>query len=135
MSNQLEDIQKLYAKKKTYKIPMEAKEGVEQINLEINPLTLDEIGLLSITKDTPPQEAAEITKKMIVKSLGIEEKEASGISIEYLEDILAAISDANNFNEEDAKKTGIKDFLEKKKKQIAEAKVEDSGKSDRPTEE
>ncbi len=135
MSNQLEEIQKLYAKKKTYKIPKEAKDGVDQINLEISPLTLDEIGLLTITKDTPPQEAAEITKKMIAKSLGVEVKEASGISIEHIEDILSAISDANNFNEEDVKKVGIKEFLGKKKQQIAEAKVEDSGKPDKPTQE
>ena len=135
MSNQIEEIQKLYAKTKTYEIPKEKIKGKDQISIEITPLTLDEIGLLSITNDTPPAKAAEITKSMIAKSLGLEDADVGKIAIEFAEDILAAIGDANNFKDEDMKKTGIKDFLEKKKEQIKKNQEETNGKPSGSTQE
>ena len=133
MSSQIEEIEKLYAKEKVYKIPKNPKEGEGQAQIKVKPLAFDDMGLVSITEDTPPEEATEKTKTMIAKSLGIDETSVAKFSIKYMEDIMAAISDANNFKEEDVKKTGIKDFLEKKRQQIAEAKVEDGGKPSKPT--
>ncbi len=128
MSNQLEEIQKLYAKKKTYKIPKDKKKGGDQISIEITPLTLDEIGLLTVTKETSPEEAAKITKSMIAKSLGLEDVDIGKIAVEYAEDIIEAIADANNFKDEDMKKTGIKDFIKNKQEQIKKNQEETDGK-------
>jgi len=51
---------------------------------------------------------------------------------EFMEDILAAIMDANNFKEEDMKKTGIKDFIKKKQEQIKEQKEKEDAESNKP---
>ena len=117
MSNQIEMIQKLYAKVKTYKIPVEPKENVEQLSLEIMPLSLEDMGALNMKEDMPLSELSKNAKIMFSKSLGIAEEEASKISFEFMEDLLAAVMDANNFKEEDLKKTGIKDFIKKKQEQ------------------
>ena len=135
MSNQLEEIQKLYAKKKTYKIPEKKKDGEDQTSIEITPLTLDEIGLLTVTKETSPEEAAKITKSMIAKSLGLGGVDIGKIAVQYAEDIIAAIADANNFKDEDMKKTGIKDFIKKKQEQIKKNKEDTDGKPSGSTQE
>ncbi len=118
MSNQIETIQKLYAKTKTYKIPKEPKDGVEQLSLDITPLSLEDMGSLNMNEDMPISELSKNAKIMFSKSLKITEDEAAQISFEYMEDLLAAVMNANNFKEEDIKKTGIKDFIEKKQKQM-----------------
>ena len=41
MGSQIEAIEKLYAKKKTYKIPKKPEEGEEQVSIEITPLSLE----------------------------------------------------------------------------------------------
>ncbi len=133
MSNQIEEIQKLYAKVKTYKIPNEPKEGMEQINVEINPLSLEDIGLLNTKDDLPPEELSKKVVSLFAKSLGILSEEAGKISIEFMEDISSALMDANNFKEEDMKKTGIKDFIKKKQKQIEENKEKANGESTEST--
>ncbi len=133
MSNQIEQIQKLYAKTKTYKIPKEPKEGLEQLNIEVTPLSLEDIGLFSVEEDMSPSENAERARKIISKSLGVDEDVTTKISFEFMNDILDAIKDANNFKEEDLKKTGIKDFIQKKQEQIKAKKEEENAKSNRPS--
>jgi len=120
---QLEEIQKLYAKAKPYKIPKEPKEGQDQATLKITPLSLDETQLLDIKKDDSMSETSKNIKKLIAKSLGAKEEEVN-ISFEFLEELMSAIMDANNLSEADKKKTGasIKSFIEKKQEQIAEKK-------------
>ena len=117
MSNQLEMIQKLYAKMKTYKIPAEPKEGQEQIEMEITPLSLEDMGLMNMKEDMPMDELAKNAKVMFSRSLNIPEEDAGKISLSFMEEIFNAIMDVNNFNEADAKGTGIKDFINKKKEQ------------------
>lgn len=118
MSNQIEMIQKLYAKTKTYKVPKVPKEGLEQFDIEITPLSLDDMGLLSMKENMPMDELAKNVKVMFARSLKITEDEAGQISLAYMEEMFEAIMDANNFNDEEAKKTGIKDFIKKKKEQL-----------------
>lgn len=118
----IDAIAKLYAKTKTYKIPKEPREGREQITIDVTPLNLDDMSVLNMKDDMPMKELAENAKKLIGKSLGIKEEEAAKISFEFMEDILNAIMDANNFSEEDKKKTGIKGFIEKKRAQTEEQK-------------
>ena len=117
MSNQSEMIAKLYAKTKTYKIPKEPKEGEEQLDIEITPLSLEDMELLNMKEDMPMNELAKNAKVMFSRSLKITEDEAAIISLSYMEEMFNAIMDANDFNEADAKKTGIKDFISKKKEQ------------------
>ena len=127
MSNQIEVIQKLYAKVKTYTVPKEHKEGVEQLEISITPLSLEDMGSLNMKENMPLSELAKNAKIMFSKSLGIIEEEAAKISFEYMEDLLGAVMDANNFKDEDLKKTGIKKFMEKKREQIKAG--EEDGKS------
>ena len=128
MSNQIEVIQKLYAKVKTYTVPKEPKEGVEQLKISITPLSLEDMGSLNMKENMPLSDLAKNAKIMFSKSLGISEDEAAKISFEYMEDLLGAVMDANNFKDEDLKKTGIKKFMEKKREQIKAG--EEDGKSD-----
>jgi hypothetical protein len=130
MVNQIELIQKLYAKTKTYKIPKEPKEGIDQIDIEITPLSLEDMGALNMKEDMPLSELSKNAKIMFSKSLGITEDAAAKISFAFMEDLLSAVMDANNFKEDDLKKTGIKDFIKKKQEQMQKGETDD--KSDRP---
>ena len=130
-SNQIEQIKKLYAKDKAYKIPKTLKEGQEQIEVIITSLTLEDLSLLQMGDDLPLSELAKNAKILFAKSLQIEEAEASKISIDFMEDLLSAVMDANNLDEKDMKKTGIKSFIEKKRAQI---KAEESKNGTTPRE-
>ncbi len=133
MSDQLEAIEKLYAKKKTYKIPKEPKEGKEQVTLELTPLSLEDMSLLNMKEEMSLQEIAKNVKVMFSRSLGISEKEVSKISFEFMEDLLSAITDVNNFKEEDIKKAGIQEFIKSKKKQAEEKKEKENAESSKQT--
>ena len=118
-------IEQLYAKEKTYKIPKEKIEGKDQVELTIKPLSLDDMGLMNLKNDMPVSEIAKNVTKIFSKSLDISEEKVSKISFEFMGDILNAVMDANNFKEEDMKKTGIKEFIQKKKEQIEDGKPTD----------
>ena len=125
MGNQLDQIKKLYAKSKTYKIPKEPREGVEQIELELRPLSLEDLTELDIKDDMPLSELTKNLTIMVSKSLEVTKEEAGKISSEFMMDILEAIAELNNFNDEDVKKTGIKDFIKRKREQIKAKKEEE----------
>ncbi len=129
MSNQIEMIEKLYAKTKTYKIPEKPRKGVDQLDIEITPLSLEDMGSLNMKEDMPSEEIAKNVTMMVSKSLGITKEQAAKISFEFSADILSAIMDTNNFKDEDLKKTGIKEFIKKKQKQIKE---KENAQSNRP---
>ena len=118
-------IEQLYAKEKTYKIPKEKIEGKDQVELKIKPLSMDDMELMNSDKSLEPSKIAKNTVKMIAKSLKLSEEEVSKISVEFLEDISSAIMDANNFKEEDLKKSVIKEFIQKKKEQMEDGKPTD----------
>ena len=131
MGNQIELIKKLYAKKKTYKVPKEPKEGIDQVSLEITQLSLEDLGGLDMREDMPLSDMAKSVISMVAKSLEITEEEAGKISFEFMGDLLDIVTDANGFNEEDMKKTGIKSFIEKKKELIKEKEEKECGKSNK----
>ncbi len=96
MSNQIEEIQKLYAKGKSYKIPKDPKDSdVKQATIEIMPLSIEEIGLLNMKEEMELPEMAKNMKILFSKSLGCTEEEASKIAVENLEEIMVSIMDAN----------------------------------------
>jgi len=129
MSDQIEAIKKLYAKQKEYKIPIKPKNGEDQVKIFITPLSLEDMDMLKIKDNSPINELAENAKKLFAKSMGCSEEDAGKISFEFMIDIFECIMDANNFNEEDVKNTGIKEFIAKKKKQLAKENSKDGTKS------
>lgn len=129
--NQMEEIKKLYAKEREYKIPEKPKEGQEQIKVKIMPLALDKVSeLKNLEEGASMKDVADNAKSLFSMSLEITPEEAGKLSFEFMEDLLAAVMDANNFKEEDMKKTGIKDFIATKKKQIQEQKEKIDGQPD-----
>ena len=131
MGNQLEEIEKLYAKTKIYKIPKKPKEGEDQASVEITPLSFEDMSLLDMKEDMSLPELAKNMKMIFAKSLQIKEEEAVKISFKHMEDLFEAVGDANDFKDEDMKKVGIKDFIKKKQEQI-KAKEEKDAKSNKP---
>jgi len=132
--NQIDEIEKLYAKPKTYKIPKNPMEGQIQAEVKIMPLGLKDMGLMNVQDDSPIDEISKNVKSLWAISLDISEGEAEKISLEFMKDLMDSFMDANNFKEEDLKKTGIKDFIKKKQEQLKEKKEkEDAKKSDRET--
>lgn len=110
--NQIEEIEKLYAKPKSYKI------GKNEITINIMPLGLKEIGLMNMKQDAPIEEISKNMTKMWAVSLQIEEEEAEKISVEFMQEMMDSFMDANDFKEGDIKKAGIKGFIKKKQEQI-----------------
>ncbi|KKL93998.1 hypothetical protein LCGC14_1869120 [marine sediment metagenome] len=75
---------------------------------------------MNVKEDSPLSEISKNVKSLWAVSLDIEEEEAEKISLEFMKDMMDAFMDANNFKEEDVKKTGIKDFIKKKQEQTKE---------------
>lgn len=127
--NDLAEIEKLYAKPKEYLIPKNPKTNQAQMKIFVRPMSLESMPDFNTKEDAPMSEVIQSARKLIAVSLEINEDEAKKISFEFLQDMVDAIMDANNFTEADAKKTGvnkIKSFLESKNKQITEQKNEQS---------
>lgn len=114
----IEEMEKLQAKSKVY--PIDVSEGV-QANLEIHPLGLDDMGLLSAKENMTMKETADNAKKLISVSLKIPE-ESVKLDIKFMEDVMGAIMKLNGFDNKDMANSGIKKFIEKKKEQIADEK-------------
>lgn len=127
--NQMQEIEKLYARPKEYKIPKEAKEGGPQATLKFIPLGLEHMSLMDMKEDASISEISKKIPKLIAVTLGIEEEQAKLIILEHLSDVMDAFKDVNKFGEEDMKKTGIKEFMAQKRKLIAEQKKDGPDKS------
>jgi len=110
--NQIDEIEKLYAKPKTYKI------GDQKVEVKIMPLGLKDMGLMNVKEDSPIDEISKNVISLWAVSLRITEEQAKKISIEFMKELMDSFMDANNFKEEDLKKTGIKDFIKKKQEQM-----------------
>ena len=118
--NQIDEIEKLYAKPKTYKIPKNPVEGQVQAEIKIIPLGLKDMDLMNVQDDSLIDEISKNVKSLWAVSLEITEDQAEKISLEFMKDLMDSFMDANNFKEEDLKKTGIKDFIKKKQEQLKE---------------
>jgi len=134
MVNQIEEIEKLYAKEKEYKIPKNPKDKQVQATIVITPLGLDDISSLDIKEDAPMKEIAENAKKLFSLSLSITEEEAGKLAFEFMEELIESIMDANNFNEKDMEKTGVKKFLKQKRELIKKEKKDVEGTTEKAQE-
>ena len=124
MSN-IEEMEKLQAKPKKYLIPKNAKDG-PQAELEIFPLGLDDMSLLNAKEDMNMKEMTDNSKELIAISLKIPAEKVI-LDVRFLQEVMEAIMNLNGFDEEDMKKTGIKNFIDQKKSQL-EAKDDGSNK-------
>ena len=105
MSN-LDEIQKLYTKTKSFKIG--------DADIDITPLSLEDMGVMDMKEDATMAEVSRNAIKMFSISLKISEDDAKKISFEFMEELLKNIMGINNFNDKDLKKSGIKEFIERK---------------------
>jgi len=122
MSN-IEEMQKLQAKSKVYSIPKDAPVD-QQASLEIHPLGLDDMSLLSSKENMNMKEMAENSRALIAASLKIEEKDVV-MDIKFMEEVMNAIMDLNGFDNKDMKNSAIKGFIDEEKKKL-EAKKNES---------
>lgn len=120
--NKTEEIEKLFAKDKEYKIPAEPKAGEVQATIVVKQLEIDNMGVFDSKPDATPEENLEQIYKMFELSLGLKKEDSKKISVAYMEELVNAIMDANNISAEEQKGIQIKKFLETKNKQIAELK-------------
>jgi len=106
----------LQGKSKTYKIG--------EIDLEIKPLKLDDMGLFTIDQNASAKEQTESSLKLIEKVLtdsvpDSTEEERKGIGIEHMEELMDAIMDVNGLK--DKKGSGL-DAIKARQAQIKAAK-------------
>ena len=113
MSN-LDEIQKLYTKTRSFKIG--------DADIDITPLSLEDMGVMDMKENAPMSEIARNAIKMFAISLTVSEDVASKISFEFMEELLKKIMEVNNFNDKEMKTTGMKSFIEQKQKVINEKK-------------
>ena len=129
--NQIEEIEKLYAKPKSYKIPKDPKEGQTQVDVHILPLGIESMGLMNIKEDSSIAEISKNVKLLWAVSLGISEENAGKIAVSFMEDLMSCFMDANDFKESDLKKTGIKDFIKAKQEQTKKKEEDANQEPDR----
>jgi len=125
--NSLQELSKLYAKPKTYKIPEHPKEGETQATIKMMPLGLDSMGLMTLTKGASLEETAKTAKLIFAESLQIDEDAAGKLVFKHIEDLMKALIDVNELSDTDVKKNNMKDFLKLKREQIAKKKEEENG--------
>lgn len=103
-------LKQLEGKSKVYNIG-----GVE---LEIFPLGLDDMSLLSINKDAPQKEQTEMTLKLINKVLeesvpDSTEEERSKVGLNHMEAIMDAVMEVNGMDDKKDKRTDkLKDRID-----------------------
>ena len=100
--------------------PQKVKIG--EIELELKPLTLDDLELFSIDANAPIEQQTIMSKKLIAKILkdavpDATPEEINKISMEYLSDIMKAITKLNKLSEGDDRLQRIKDAIKSRQNQ------------------
>jgi len=124
MSN-IDEMAKLQSKSKIYKIPKDAP-AEEQATLEIHPLGLDDMGLLSSKDNMNMQEMSENAKGLIAASLKIEIKDVT-MNLQFMEEVMNAIMDLNGFDGKDMKDTALKTIIDEQKAKAGGIDVKTTG--------
>lgn len=104
----------LQGKSQTFKIG--------DVELELKPLTVDELELFSIDDKASVEEQMKTTKKLVTKVLknsvpDATDEEINNISIEHLQDLMNAIMKLHKFQEGDGKMEKIKDVIKARQSQ------------------
>lgn len=90
------------------------------VDLELKPLTVDEIELFSIDGDAPIEQQMESSKKLITTVLkksipDTTDEEIKNISLEHLEDLMNAIMKLHKFSTGDPRMEKIKNVIQTRK--------------------
>ena len=123
--NKTEEIEKLFAKDKEYKIPAEPKAGDKQATVVVKQIEIDQIGIFEQKDNPTPEENLKQIYKMFELSLGLKEEQSKKISVAYMQELVEAIMDANNVSAEEQKSSNINKFLAKKREQISKETEKD----------
>ncbi len=100
--------------------PQKVKIG--EIELELKPLTVDELELFSIDDKAPVEEQMKTTKKLVYTVLkksvpDATDEEINNISLEHLQDLMNAIMKLHKFQEGDNKLGKLKDVIKARQSQ------------------
>ncbi len=92
---------------------------IGELELELKPLTVDELNLFSIDDKSPMEEQMKSTKKLISKVLknsvpDATDEEINNISLEHLQDLMNAVMKLHKFSEGDPRMQRIKDVIKAK---------------------
>ncbi len=95
---------------------------IGELDLELKPLTVDELALFSIDESVSKEEQMKATKKLLYKVLktavpDATDDEINNISLEHLQDLMNAIMKLHKFSEEDTKLKKGKDFNKSRQSQ------------------
>ncbi len=97
---------------------------VGDIELELKPLTVDELNLFSFDQSMPVEKQTEMTKELIKKVLkksvpDATDEEIDNISLEHLEELMNAIMKLHKFSTDDGKMQKMKDAISQRKQATA----------------
>ncbi len=100
---------------------------IGELELELKPLTVDELGLFSIDDKAPMEEQMQSTKKLLSKVLktavpDASDEEINNISLEHLQDLMNAIMKLHKFSEGDPRMQKIKDVIKTRQSQTESSK-------------
>ena len=92
---------------------------IGELELELKPLTVDELNLFSIDDKSPMEEQMKSTNKLISKVLknsvpDATDEEINNISLEHLQDLMNAVMKLHKFSEGDPRMQRIKDVIKAK---------------------
>lgn len=102
---------------------------IGELELELKPLTVDEIELFTIDDKAPIEEQMKSTKKLISKVLknsvsDATDEEINNISLEHLTELMNAIMKLHKFSEGDNKIQKVKDAIQARQSQTKDSKQE-----------
>ena len=120
--NKTEEIEKLFAKDKEYKIPAKPKAGDKQITVVVKQIEMDKVSVFDPKPDATPEENLEQIYKMFELSLGLTKERSKKISVANMKELVLAITDANDISTEEQEASPIKKFMKTKNKQIEKQK-------------
>ena len=92
---------------------------IGDLELELKPLTVDELSLFSVDESAPMKEQMKSSKELISKVLknsvpDATDEEINNISIEHLQDLMNAIMKLHKLPEGDSRMQRIKDVIKNK---------------------
>jgi len=114
MTSQLEELQKLNANAKTFKIPVKPAEGEVQAEIKLYPLAIDELQSFIKQEDSSDEENVNASIELIAKSMEIDIAAAKKIPVRYMDDLMNCIMEINNMTDKSDQGKKIQDFLKQK---------------------